>query len=40
MNRETVRARLPLDAAALPLHLGGKDVGMAHLSVRHGQYLL
>ena len=40
MNREIVRARLPLDAAALLLRLGGKDVGTAHLSLRHGQYLL
>src|SRR5262245_37518882 len=29
MNRETVRARLPLNATALLLRLGGKDVGMA-----------
>ena len=33
MKRETVRARLPLNAAALLSRLGGKDVGMASLPV-------
>jgi hypothetical protein len=33
MNRETIRARLPLDAAALLLRLWGKTVGMAHITI-------